>query len=220
MDEMCEFCTEHGEGKTLYLQMKNYAEALLFEELSPNQNDVAQPTTRVEWLDRFIEEEVLPATGRVPGPRYEEEDASPSSQESSGAAPSEEEILARCKTMHSGQVLPIEDIEAVINMVSPITRMPCGRRFLTTGKADKLYCFGFGIDRLGILGRYPDAASSLKVLDKEETKSIFRAYDREGLVHSIWTALTAYVAESTEAGCIWDGTSHGDRWTDRLGSAG
>jgi ferredoxin len=173
--------------------MKNYAEALLHEELSPSQKVVAQTTTRVEWLDRFIEDEVIPATGRVPGPQYEEEDASPSSQESSEAAPSEEEILAGWKTVRFGQVLPIEDVEAVIDMVSSITPMPCGCRFLTTGKADKRYCFGFGIDRLGILGRYPDAASSLEVLDKEEAKSIFRAYDREGLVHSIWTALTPYV---------------------------
>ena len=26
---MCEFCAEHGEGKKLYLQMKNYSDELL-----------------------------------------------------------------------------------------------------------------------------------------------------------------------------------------------
>jgi hypothetical protein len=31
---MCEFCTEHGEGKKWYLQMKNYAKELIYEELS------------------------------------------------------------------------------------------------------------------------------------------------------------------------------------------
>lgn len=30
---MCEFCTEHGEGKKWYLEMKNYADELLHEEL-------------------------------------------------------------------------------------------------------------------------------------------------------------------------------------------
>jgi len=78
-------------------------------------------------------------------------------------------------------------------MVDSITRMPCGCRFLTTGKADKRYCFGFGVDRWGILGKYPDAVSSLEVLDKEEAKKIFRSYDEEGLIHSIWTGMTPYV---------------------------
>ena len=29
---MCEFCTEHGEGKKWYLQMKNYSKELEHEE--------------------------------------------------------------------------------------------------------------------------------------------------------------------------------------------
>lgn len=31
---MCEFYTEHGEGKKWYLEMKNYADELLHAELS------------------------------------------------------------------------------------------------------------------------------------------------------------------------------------------
>ena len=29
---MCEFCTQHGEGKKWYLQAKNYSQELLNEE--------------------------------------------------------------------------------------------------------------------------------------------------------------------------------------------
>ncbi len=61
------------------------------------------------------------------------------------------------------------------------------------GKTDQRYCFGLAIDKSGILGRFPDAASSLEVLDKEETKEIMRQYDKEGLVHTIWTGVTPYV---------------------------
>ena len=107
--------------------------------------------------------------------------------------PSEDEIVAHRKVEHFGQVLPIEDVEEVIDIVDSITRIPCGCRFITTGKADKRYCFGLGMDKLGILGRFPDAASSLEVLDKEEAKRIFRQYDEEGLMHSIWTGVTPYV---------------------------
>ena len=94
---------------------------------------------------------------------------------------------------HFGQVLPIEDVERVIDMVDSITRMPCGCRFLTTGKTDKRYCFRLGLAKWTILGKFPDVASSLEVLSKEQAKKIMLQYDKEGLIHSIWTGVTPYV---------------------------
>jgi NAD-dependent dihydropyrimidine dehydrogenase PreA subunit len=188
---MCEFCTEHGEGKKWYLQMKNYADELLHEELSSAQKEVAGARTRLEWHSRFWQSFVRPAIGGVSTTQAESQDAPPATAPS--VQPSEDEIVAHRKVEHFGQVLPIEDVERVIDMVDSITRMPCGCRFITTGKADKRYCFGFGMDKRGILGQFPDAASSLEVLDKEEAKKIFRQYDEEGLMHSIWTAVTPYV---------------------------
>jgi len=185
---MCEFCTEHGEGKKWYLQMKNYAAELLHAELSPAQVAAAQATSRLEWHNRFWESFTIPAIRGVAEP---EEEMPPG--ETSEVQPSEEEIVARRKAVHFGQVLPIEDVEQVIEMVDSITRMPCGCRFMTTGMADKRYCFGLGMDRYGLLGRFPDAASSLEVLDKKEAKKIFRQFDEEGLMHSIWTGVTPYV---------------------------
>lgn len=107
--------------------------------------------------------------------------------------PERDELLAERKAEHFGQVLPIEDVEQVLDLASSITRMPCGCRYLTTGKTDRRYCFGLGIDRLGILGDYPDAASSLEVLSRDEAKRIFREYDREGLIHSVWTGVKPFV---------------------------
>lgn len=186
---MCEFCTKHGEGKKWYLQMKNYADELLYKELSSAQKDVVGAATRFEWNNLFWESLVMPAITGVSKAQEESPDAPPSTE----VQPSEDEVVARRKVEHFGQVLPIEDVEAVINMVDSITRVPCGCRFITTGKTDKRYCFGLGIDKWGILGKYPDAASSLEVLNKEEAKRIFRQYDEEGLMHSIWTGLTPYV---------------------------
>ena len=189
---MCEFCTQHGEGKKWYLQMKNYADALLYEGLSAIQKDAVAATTRFEWNNRFWKDFVLPAIGGIPKTPEVPQDtrsvvASPQVQ------PSEDAIVAHRKIEHFGQVLPIEDVEKVIDLVDSITRMPCGCRFLTTGKADKRYCFGLGMDKWAILGQYPDAAASLEVLDKEEAKKIFRRLDEEGLMHSIWTGVTPYV---------------------------
>jgi ferredoxin len=182
---MCEFCTKHGEGKKWYLEMKNYAKELLHEELSDNQKDVTKATTRFEWNGRFWVNFVMPAITGIPG-------APPFTGPSPGQS-SEDEIVAHRKVEHFGQILPIEDVEQVVETVDSITRLPCGCRFISTGKTDKRYCFGFGIDKTKILGTFPDAASSLEVLDKAEAKRIFREYDQEGLVHSIWTGVTPYV---------------------------
>jgi ferredoxin len=106
---------------------------------------------------------------------------------------SENEIIARRQVGNFGQVLLIEDVEQVIDLTDSITRMPCSCRFEYAGKTDQRYCFGFGMDRWGVLGKFPDAASSLETLNREDAKKIFRAYDEEGLVHSIWTHGTPYV---------------------------
>jgi ferredoxin len=188
---MCEFCTAHGEGQKWYLEMKNYAEELLHEELSSTQKEVVNASTRLEWNLGFFEAFIMPAMG-LPLPPDEPEGA-PESPESPEVQPTEDEIVSARQVQHFGQVLPIEDVEQVIDMVDSITRLPCGCRFIHTGKTDKRYCFGLGMDKWGILGKFPDAASSLEVLNKEEAKSIFRQYDEEGLMHSIWTGVTPYV---------------------------
>jgi len=176
---MCEFCTKHGEGKKWYLQMRNYASELLYQQLSAREVQCAGAETRLEWTNRFWQGFVMPAiTGVMP-------DAPASvfaAQDSEGA-----------KVEHYGQVLPIEDVERVLGMVDSITRLPCGCRFYSTGLTDKRYCFGLGIDQWGVLGRFPEAASSLEVLDREEARRIIRGYDEEGLYHSIWTGVTPYV---------------------------
>lgn len=176
---MCEFCTQHGEGKTWYLEMKNYAEELLHEELSASQQEIADATTRLEWINRFWQGFVMPAITGLP--------------RESATAPYSARTVDDWKVEHYGQVLPIEDVEHVLDMVDSITRMPCGCRFHSTGLTDQRYCFGLGIDRWDILGRFPDSAASLEVLTPEEAKRIFREYDEEGLIHSIWTGVTPYV---------------------------
>jgi len=133
---MCEFCTQHGEGKKWYLQMKNYSDEMLHQELTPEQKETVNAKTRLEWNHRFWRGFITPAfNGKSDIPRAEVFAA---------------KTPAGDKIEHFGQVLPIEDIEQVIDMVSSITRMPCGCRYISTGKTDKRYCFGIGIDRLGI----------------------------------------------------------------------
>ena len=189
---MCEFCAKHGEGKKWYLQMENYADELLHEKLSREQAAIVGASTRLDWNRRFMEEFTLPA---VPGVSAALQAAQPgASPDDSSARPlSDDELLAQRKVEHFGQVIPIEDVERVLDLADSITRMPCGCRFESTGKTDRRYCFGLGHDTFGILGAYPDAASSLEVLSRREAMRIIREYDQEGLAHSVWTGVTPYV---------------------------
>ena len=100
---MCEFCTVHGEGKKWYLEMKNYAEILLHEELSASQQEIVDAKTRRDWNHDFFGRFVMPAVGAVSSAVRGESEG--------GAAPkrqlSEEDVIARRKVRHFGQVLPI-----------------------------------------------------------------------------------------------------------------
>jgi ferredoxin len=174
---MCEFCTKHGDGRQWYLQMKNYAPELLRAELSADQQAIVHANSRLEWNNRFWEAFIMPAITGVS-----------SQAELLGATTVEEE-----KVEHFGQVIPLEDVERVLAMADSITRLPCGCRFFSTGKTDQRYCFGLGMDRWDVLGRYPEAAASLEVVDRTSANQIIRKLDDEGLVHTVWTGVTPYV---------------------------
>lgn len=184
---MCEYCKEHGEGKKWYLQMKNYSDELFYQELSNTQKEIAGVNTRTERRLRFFEKDVMPAITGVIAQQYQVKDESESKIKLSKGE------IAKRRKVDFGQVLPIEDVELVINLADSITRFPCGCRFITTGKTDKRYCFGLGIDKQGVLGKFPDAASSLEILSKKEVKKIIREYDNEGLIHTVWTCIAPYV---------------------------
>ncbi len=63
---MCQFCTEHGEGKKWYLQMKNDSEDLLHSGLSAEGIETTRAGTRAEWLARFMECFEKPAALGIP----------------------------------------------------------------------------------------------------------------------------------------------------------
>ena len=65
---MCEFCHLHGEGRTWYLQMKNYSEALLHERLPEELRALSGGATRHSYVTDFVRSFTLPATGRVRAP--------------------------------------------------------------------------------------------------------------------------------------------------------
>lgn len=191
---MCEFCTKHGEGQKWYLLMKNYSKELLHAELSPAQQVVAGSPTRLEWNRRFAREFFLPALGVQTGPeKRHKRTLQDAARPKLSRKEIKQEIPDRQQFLHFGQVLPMEDVEKTIDLANSVTRMPCGCRYFSTGKENCRYCFGFAIDRFGMLGDFPEASASLETMDKETAKTIIRRFDGEGLFHSVWTGNTPYV---------------------------
>ncbi len=169
---MCEFCTQHGEGQKWYLSMQNYSRELFDQQ------------ERYDFIDEFM--------------AYFEDNAKSIAQldrlrERPFAYRFVRRMAARQqKANHWGQIVPLEDAEQVIDLQTSIVRLPCVCRSLTTGREDR-YCFGVGVDLSGILGQYPDYSESFEILDQEEAKRLLRSFDRQGLVHSVWTFKTPYI---------------------------
>lgn len=173
---MCEFCTEHGEGKKWYEVMKHYSEELLaqgnresyIKKFIPNiQRNAMANMAKLEW-----------AKQKLPPMAY--------------GFISKMGTLSMKKS-HFGQVVPLEDVEKIVDMVNSITRIECVCRSVTTGKNNARYCFLVGFDPVGILGDYPDLKVSLETLSPREVKQLLRDFDKAGLVHSIWTFKTPYI---------------------------
>jgi ferredoxin len=99
----------------------------------------------------------------------------------------------RAKKSHFGQVVPVEEVDQIIDLVDAIVRLPCACRSLTTGRTDARYCFGMGLDPEGLLGQFPDYGTNLETLSKEEAHKAIHKLDKEGLVHSVWTFDTPFI---------------------------
>jgi Pyruvate/2-oxoacid:ferredoxin oxidoreductase delta subunit len=170
---MCEFCIQHGEGKKWYLDMRNYSRELWAQEgRAEFMTDYGarfeeRYTKRVALLDALVNK---PVVGRF----------------------FRRMAIRNQKTEHWGQVVPIEDLEQVVDLQDSIVRFPCVCRILTTGHREARYCFGIGVNMAGTLAQYPDA-SSLEVLGREEAKKLLRSFDKQGMVHSVWTFKTPYI---------------------------
>ena len=118
---MCEFCVKHGDGKKWYLAMENYSNELLHQQ------------DRIGYMKKFVNtfEERLPhkldqleRLYRSPFHRI--------------AKP----FLTRTqKRDHFGQIVPIEDMEKILDRVDGIVRLSCPCRRVTTGQKNARYCY-------------------------------------------------------------------------------
>jgi Pyruvate/2-oxoacid:ferredoxin oxidoreductase delta subunit len=181
---MCEFCLQHGEGKTWYLQAKNYADDMLsdwrrrrfMETFLADPEGLAREVHDLERLNKmpkFIRDII----GRL--------------------------ITRKMKKIHFGQIVPIEDIEQIFSFVKTIVRVACICRKANLGQ-EKRYCYGVSVAPDG--GRFAEIMQGLdqsflsgphlqglEVLTREEAMAAFHSHEQEGLCHSVWTFHTPFI---------------------------
>ena len=168
---MCEFCTQHGEGKKWFLAMENYSRELLEQD---NRREYM-----AHFLNHFVEE-------TAPGIRQIE------SVMRTPVYPAVRAVLNHnARRDHFGQVVTIEEVEQILHMTGEVVRLPCVCRRLTTGNLNAHYCYGLSVDAR--LNGMLDDSFSLEILKPDEALAAIRKLDKEGLMHSVWTFKTPYL---------------------------
>lgn len=192
---MCEFCVKHGEGKKWYLNVKNYSHDLLSDI-----NRKKFVGDHWNWINRnygkyskLIETLSL----RIPFTR-----------------PVLNAVIKRIFLYeHWSQVIPIEDIERILEFTNSITRVPCVCRKILKGKEHRL-CFLISLysRQLGIAEIIdqsyfggPDV-TKFEGVNKEWTLNFMKECETRGMIHTIWAIKAPFVGIlcncDLSSGCI------------------
>ncbi len=177
---MCEFCTEHGDGKIWYKNAANYA------------NDLVADLGRRKYIEDFFETTIrdgFRTLGRLEA-LFRRKGRLPQGLK--------QKMVERAKTEHFGQVLPMEEIRELMLKAASVVRMPCACRW-TSQKKEARCCYGisYGLSPWyeGLNMEYfgePDNRG-LESLDPDAAVRQMEEMERQGAVHTIWTLVTPFI---------------------------
>lgn len=203
--DMCDWCTQHGDGKKWYLNVKNYSKDLLKDEVA------------VEEWNLFLQN-VESFMGVTPQ----------SNIGISGITSDEEysEMVGNLKEMfgavipHKGQVVPIEDALKIFDLAGPIAKLACPcRRMFKASFAEKA-CIGLGSIALEYAKDWPDnTRGGIDFISTEEAKELLMKFDKKGYVHSIWRGMESPAilsfcnCDSVSCGALRGRKVYGDTWS-------
>jgi ferredoxin len=177
---MCEFCTQHGEGKKWYLNARNYSTDLL-NELERRKfithfyhETIEKGNRSLNLLEKILHRRLLiPRAIRERG-------------------------VQQSKIHHFGQVIPLEEISKILDITTSIVRVNCGCRWAAEKKESRT-CYGLSIgpphwyELLDIDFFGSPEISQLENLTKEEALTAMADAEREGMMHSLWTVETPFI---------------------------
>ncbi|MBN1192875.1 MAG: 4Fe-4S binding protein [Coriobacteriia bacterium] len=178
---MCEFCTQHGDGKKWYLQAENYAV------------DLSQDLARREYMIDFVRG--FERNMRLSVPLLKALQVAPRQLRTR----IDGHFRPRQLADHFGQPVPIEECECIFDIATSITQLPCVCRHFA-GTPERGYCLAVTVapadDVFGEAFRDyasgPDT-SAFQRLGREEAVAVLRRAEAEGLMHSVWTFKTPFI---------------------------
>jgi ferredoxin len=191
---MCQFCVTHGDGRRWYLNAANYSADLLADARRREyiRDFIPTVTTRARrWL-RILDR----ARRLAPGP---------TARLARGRSAAMERI-------HFGQVIPLEDVAAVLDIAGQVVRLPCVCRQVLAGRQEAV-CYllaatpgGAGLPEM--LTASPEAipfAGSLEKVEPRAALAEMARLEERGLIHTVWTFITPFVGaicNCDAAGCL------------------
>jgi ferredoxin len=177
---MCEFCTQHGEGKTWYLNAKNYS------------SDLVNDLRRRDFIGHFYDHTIAAGNKKI------------SLLEKTILRGMDLPVLVRqkltrdMKVMHFGQVVPLEDVDRILAMARTVTRVACGCKWAKEKKEGRL-CYGITMgtpawyDYLDMDFFGSAELARFENLTRAEASAAIREADHQGYIHSIWTFGTPFI---------------------------
>ncbi len=113
--------------------------------------------------------------------------------------------MAAQKEIHYGQVIPMEEMEQILRGAGCIMRFGCLCRYMYGDKREFRSCYlvsaekdGGELKRImdGLHSEYLDGEGchGVEVVSADEAVRHFRQMDKDGLVHTIWTLHTPFIA--------------------------
>jgi ferredoxin len=106
----------------------------------------------------------------------------------------------RMKRIHFGQVVPLEDVEAIMGIVGQVVRLPCVCREVLQRKEEAVcYLLAASPDNLGyrdILGRREEGRPFVEGMERVHPRTALAemaALEERGMIHTVWTFITPFI---------------------------
>lgn len=191
---MCQFCVQHGDGKTWYLQAENYV-ADLEADLERRGYMIdfvqgfGQMRSRAQVATRLLDKAPRPIHHMVA-----------------------KRVNTGQQTHHFGQPIPIEECERVFDLATSIVRLPCVCR-TAAGTPDDGVCLAVTVNSIDstLAEAFRDYTSGpdtpfMERLTKEQAMLLLEDCENKGLMHSVWTFMTPMIGAicncDVSSGCM------------------
>lgn len=186
---MNEFHEKYGNGKKWYLNPENYRESYM------------EDPGRQEYVREFYGNmRMHDARAKCEQTLEEDKDLDPTALEQTIT-----ERMKRQKEVHYGQVVPIEELEEILRMSGCIMRFGCLCRYMYEDGIEFRSCYvvaqeadGGKLKEIlnGLHSEYLDGEGmhGVEIVSTEEAIRHFREMDRMGLIHTVWTLQTPFIA--------------------------